>query len=72
MVGKRIPDVVELYESNDENKTRSLIEKYQIKYVVISRLERQKYPNLNEEKWLKIGKLIFKSSNDFGALYQVN
>jgi len=72
IVGNRIPDVVELYESNDESKTKFFIKKYQIKYVVISRLERQKYPNLNEIKWLKIGKLIFKSSNGFGALYQVN
>jgi uncharacterized membrane protein len=72
VVGKRIPEVVDLYESNDVNKTKDLIKKYQIKYVVISRLEREKYPNLNEEKWLKIGKLIFRSSNGFGALYQVN
>ena len=72
IVGKRIPEVVSLYESNNISETKSLIKKYQIKYVVISRLERQKYPNLFEEKWLKIGKLIFKSSNGFGALYQVN
>ncbi len=72
IVGKRIPEVVALYESNNINKTKSLIKKYQIKYVVISRLERQKYPNLFEEKWSKIGKLILRSSNGFGALYQVN
>ena len=72
VVGKRIPEVVSLYESKDINKTLSLINKYKIKYVVISRLERQKYPNLNEVKWSKIGKLIFKSSDGFGALYQVN
>jgi len=72
VVGKRIPEVVSLYESSDINRTKFLINKYQIKYVIISQLERQKYPNLNEKKWLKIGKLIFKSSNGFGALYQVN
>jgi len=72
IVGKRIPEVVSLYESNNISETKSLINKYQIKYVVISRLERQKYPNLFEKKWLKIGKLIFKSSNGFGALYQVD
>ncbi|MFA6017195.1 MAG: DUF2298 domain-containing protein [Patescibacteria group bacterium] len=72
IVGKRIPEVVSLYESKDVDETKSLINKYQIKYVIISRLERQKYPNLNEEKWTKIAKLIFKSANGFGALYQVN
>jgi len=72
IVGNRIPEVVTLYESKDVSMTRLLIEKYQIKYVIISRLERQKYPNLSEEKWSKIGKLIFKTSNGFGALYQVN
>lgn len=72
IVGKRIPEVVTLYESSNIFDTESLIKKYQIKYVVISRLERQKYPNLDDKKWSKIGKLIFKSSNGFGALYQVN
>ena len=72
VVGKRIPEVVVLYESDNVDQTKFLIKKYQIKYVVVSRLERQKYPNLNEKKWSKIGQLIFKSSNGFGALYQVN
>jgi len=72
IVGKRIPEVVTLYESGNISDTESLVKKYQIKYVVISRLERQKYPNLDEKKWLKIGKLIFKTSSGFGALYQVN
>ncbi len=71
-VGKRIPEVITLYESNNIDETKSLINKYDIKYVIISRLERQKYPKLNEKKWLEIGTLILKSSNGFGALYQVN
>ena len=58
--------------NNKLKEFKDLVNKYKIKYVIISRLERQKYPNLNEKKWLKIGKLIFKSSNGFGALYQVN
>jgi len=72
VVGNRIPEVTSLYESKDIEETKMFINKYQIKYVVIARLERQKYPNLNEEKWDKIGRLIFKSSDGFGALYQVN
>jgi uncharacterized membrane protein len=72
IVGNRIPEVVSLYESKDIEETKMFINKYQIKYVIIARLERQKYPNLNEKKWNKIGRLIFKSSDGFGALYQVN
>lgn len=72
IVGDRIPDIDILYTSTDLNDTYSIIKRYKIRYVVISRLERQKYPNLVEEKFAKIGKLAFRSSNGFGALYQVD
>jgi len=72
VVGKRIPDIVEIYEGKDIGKTRELLKKYHIKYVVVSSLERQKYSNLNEEKFSILGKKIFESSNKLGALYQLN
>jgi len=72
VVGKRIPDIVEIYEGKDIEKTKALLKKYHIKYVVVSQLERQKYPNLNEKKFSLIGKKIFESSNKLGVLYQVN
>ncbi len=72
IVGMRIPEIVTLYESRDLQKTRELIRKYDIKYVVVSRLEKEKYKNLYEEKFTQLGKRIFKSSNGFGALYQLN
>ncbi len=71
VVGKRIPDIQEIYEGKDIKKTINLIKKYQIKYVVISQMERQKYSNLNTDKFNQIGKKIFQSSNKLGALYQV-
>lgn len=71
IVGNRIPEVVALYESTDLDKTKDLINKYKIKYVIVSRLEKEKYPNLNEDKFNKIGKLIYKSTNGLGALYQI-
>jgi len=72
VVGKRIPDIIEIYEGKDLKKTSNLLKKYQIKYVIVSQLERQKYPHLNEEKFSIIGKKIFESSNNLGALYQIN
>lgn len=72
IVGKRVPDIAAIFESDDLAKTKLLLKKYRVSYVVISKMEREKYPQLKEKKFSKIGKLIFKSSNGFGALYQVN
>ena len=71
VVGSRIPDIVALYESKDVDKTAGLIGKYNIKYIVVSRMERDKYKNLFEEKFAKLADKIFTSSSGFGALYQV-
>lgn len=72
VVGKRIPDIVNLYESADLELTKNLIKKYQIEYVIISGLEKQKYKNINFAKFDTLGRKIFESSNKNGALYQLN
>ncbi|MFH0979392.1 MAG: DUF2298 domain-containing protein [Candidatus Roizmanbacteria bacterium] len=72
VVGERIPEVVALYQSKNLEETKNLIEKYKIKYIIVSRLEKEKYPELYEAKFNEIGRLIFKSSNDLGAIYQIN
>ena len=71
VVSDRIPDIIALYESKDIVKTKELINKYKIKYIVVSTMEKKKYPNLFKDKFSKIGSKIFTSSNGFGALYQV-
>jgi len=71
VVGQRIPDINAIYESNSLSETKRLLKKYSVKYVVVASLERQKYPNLNQEKFQQIGQLIFKSTNGVGALYQI-
>lgn len=70
-VGKRIPDIVEMYESKDIDKTVRLLKKYDVTYVLISTLEHQKYKELQDAKFEKIGRKIFTSSDGFGALYQI-
>lgn len=72
VIGKRIPDVVDLYESNNLKRTEELIKKYNIKYVIISDMERQKYKNINENKFNKLGKKIFQTVDTNGAIYQLN
>lgn len=71
VVGARIPDIEALYQSEDVDLTRNLLRKYDISYIVISAMEREKYPTLNEDKFKKLGVKIFESSNRSGALYKV-
>jgi uncharacterized membrane protein len=70
-VGKRIPDIENIYQSKNLKLTSQLLKKYRIKYVIISRLEKQKYPNLYEKKFNLLGEKIFQSSNKIGAIYQI-
>lgn len=65
----RITEVETMYTSNDLNTVKNLIQKYNISYIVVSMLETQKYPKLNEKIFIKLGKIIY---NQNGAkLYKI-
>ena len=61
--GKRSTDVAAIYESADLGDTKRLLEKYNVSYIFIGTLERQKYKKLNEAKFDSLGKLIFQSGS---------
>jgi uncharacterized membrane protein len=71
IVGQRAPDISTIYESEDIAQTETLLEKYQVSYVIISDQEREKYPNLNEEKFAVLGKKIFTSQNNVASIYKI-
>jgi len=54
----RITDVELLYTSSDINIVKDLIKRYNVSLVFIGDLERQKYTNLNEKNFAKLGKII--------------
>lgn len=58
----RISEVQTLYETQDIDVIKQLINKYKITYIYIGSLEKQKYPALSEEKFRKIGKLIYHNN----------
>lgn len=66
----RIEEVKTLYETNDMNKTLDLLQKYKVSYVYVGGLEKQKYTNLYEEKFRKIGVTIY--NNGQTKIYKVN
>ncbi|MDP3940912.1 MAG: DUF2298 domain-containing protein [bacterium] len=65
----RIGDVTTLYETDDPRKAKDLLTQYDVKYIVIGDLERQKYPKLSEGKFKQIAKQIYQNGNT--RLYQV-
>ena len=62
-VAKVSGDVTEIYETPSESRALSLLNKYHAQYVYIGQLERQTYPGLNEEKFYKLGNLIYSANN---------
>ncbi|MBU3978924.1 hypothetical protein KKE68_04465 [Patescibacteria group bacterium] len=56
----RITEVKDIYETKDLALTQKLLEKYKVKYVFIGALEYEKYPALDEQKFNKLGKLVFQ------------
>lgn len=58
----RIEQVKTLYETDNINKTKELIKKYNIELVFIGELEKQKYQDLKEDKFKKLGKTIYSNS----------
>lgn len=66
----RIEEVRKMFEE-EENKSNPLLKKYNVEYVVIGKLEKEKYPNLNTDKFKKLGKVIFKSSDKKTVIYKL-
>ncbi len=59
--GKRSTEVQTIYESKDLNLTKTLLEKYKVKYIVVGKMEKEKYPNLNQKKFGSLGKKVFEN-----------
>ncbi len=72
VVGKRIPDVTAIYESSDPIQVLTLLHTYRVRYVVVAPQERNKYLHLSEDKFSLIGKKIFTTTNQRGAIYQID
>lgn len=66
----RIEEVRKMYEEN-ESVVLPLLKKYNVSYVVVGDLEREKYPRLQESIYKKLGKEIFKSRDLKTTIYQL-
>ncbi len=67
--GKRAEEVSTIYQG-DNQEAEQLLSKYQVEYVVVGPLEREKYPELDEERFLFFGAPIFSSGET--TVYQMD
>jgi uncharacterized membrane protein len=50
-----------VYESDDVAKTLAILHGYDVRFIVVGDLEREKFPNLNEEKLRDLGDVAFEA-----------
>lgn len=60
--GKRAADVQKIYESKNLEETKQLINKYQVRYLYVGSLEREKY-QVYEKKFSELGEIVFQAGN---------
>jgi uncharacterized membrane protein len=59
----RVTAINQIYTSSDINLTKTLINKYEVEYIVIDNFVREKFPNVYEEKFGQLGTKVFTSGN---------
>lgn len=70
VVGPRVEEVKIFYTTKDIKNAKEIIKKYNVSYFVVSKLEKQKYPDLNEENIKNLGKIVYQNSE--ARLYKIN
>ena len=48
-----------IYTSTDEEQVRSLLKEFQVAYIFVGQMEREKYPALNESLLKSLGTVVF-------------
>lgn len=68
--GARAAEVESIYQGSDENTAVALLKKYKVSYILVGQMEKEKYPNLNEDRIKRWGEEVFSSGET--KLYKLN
>lgn len=69
VVAPRREDVRQIYESENVSLVQSILKKYNVHYVIIGVLEREKYPTVIPEKFADIGQKVFQHGSTY--IYEI-
>jgi YYY domain-containing protein len=61
LLDARTSDIEKIYTSSDEAYVRTLLEKYNVSYIYVGKLEQDKYTTMNHEMLKRLGKVVFLS-----------
>lgn len=70
VVAPRREEVRHIYEDPSATTVEPILSKYNVSYIIVGTIERQKYTQLSENKFSTLGKLAFQSGNT--VIYSVN
>ncbi len=62
VVSPRREDVRKIYESEDVEETRGILERYNVRYIVVGTLERQKFPVMAEWKFEQLARVAYQQN----------
>jgi len=73
IVQPRANDVRLIYEgtARDLHKIKKILAQYKIKYIVVAEMEKQKYPNLNWQKFYKIAQPVYVNDSTNSYLFKI-
>ena len=70
IVAPRTAEVLEVYTHPASIKTKQILKKYMVRYILISQFEREKFPSLNVKKFYTIGRVAYRTGETY--LFKVN
>jgi uncharacterized membrane protein len=70
VVAPRREEVRKIYESDDVDSTKEILDKYNVQYIIVGSLERQKYTSLREDKIELLGERVFSEGET--SIYRIN
>lgn len=70
-LNQRVGLVEAVYTSSDETLIRSILEEYEVEYIFVGKMEREKYPNLNEVMLQGLGEIAFRDESTGTYIVQV-
>lgn len=63
VVAPRREEVRELYESDDQERIKELLRKYNVQYAIVGEIERKKYPQVAKNRFDTFGTVVFSSGD---------